>query len=72
LHLGDREADERSSQDCARVERLRHHSLAKFGKKAELFAAESYDIVRLVAQAITAIKDEPVSGSGFPHAEERA
>jgi branched-chain amino acid transport system substrate-binding protein len=38
---------------------------AKFGKKAELFAAEGYDIVRLVAQAITAIKDEPVSGSSI-------
>jgi branched-chain amino acid transport system substrate-binding protein len=36
---------------------------AKFGKKAELFAAEGYDIVRLVAQAIAAAKDEPVSGS---------
>jgi branched-chain amino acid transport system substrate-binding protein len=36
---------------------------AKFGKKAELFAAEGYDIVRLVAQAMAAAKDEPISGS---------
>jgi branched-chain amino acid transport system substrate-binding protein len=38
---------------------------AKFGKKPELFAAEGYDIVRLVGQAIAAAKDKPVSGSSI-------
>jgi branched-chain amino acid transport system substrate-binding protein len=38
---------------------------AKFGKKPELFAAEGYDIVRLVGQAIAAAKDKPVSGPGI-------
>jgi branched-chain amino acid transport system substrate-binding protein len=38
---------------------------AKFGKKPELFAAEGYDIVRLVGQAIAADKDKPVSGSSI-------
>jgi branched-chain amino acid transport system substrate-binding protein len=35
---------------------------AKFGNRPELFAAEAYDIVRLVAGAIAAGKDRPVSG----------
>jgi branched-chain amino acid transport system substrate-binding protein len=35
----------------------------KFGKKPELFAAEGYDIVRLVSDAIAATKRWPVSGS---------
>jgi branched-chain amino acid transport system substrate-binding protein len=38
---------------------------AKFGKKPELFAAEGYDIVRLVGQAVAAAKDKPVSGSSI-------
>jgi branched-chain amino acid transport system substrate-binding protein len=36
---------------------------AKFGKKPELFAAEGYDIVRLIAAAIAASKDSLASGS---------
>jgi branched-chain amino acid transport system substrate-binding protein len=35
---------------------------AKFGHKPELFAAEGYDIVRLVGHAIAATKNRPVSG----------
>jgi branched-chain amino acid transport system substrate-binding protein len=35
---------------------------AKFGKKPELFAAEGYDIIRLIGHAIAADKDRPVSG----------
>jgi branched-chain amino acid transport system substrate-binding protein len=36
--------------------------VAKFGHEPELFAAEAYDIVQLVAGAIAAGKDGPVSG----------
>jgi len=36
---------------------------AKFGKKPELFAAEGYDIIRLIADAVTANLGKPVSGS---------
>jgi len=36
---------------------------AKFGNKPELFAAEGYDIIRLIADAITANAGKPVSGS---------
>src|SRR5271165_3254744 len=38
---------------------------AKFGKKPELFAAEGYDIVRLVGRALAAATGAPVSGSGI-------
>jgi branched-chain amino acid transport system substrate-binding protein len=38
---------------------------AKFGSKPELFAAEGYDIVRLIGKAIAADKDKPVSGAGI-------
>jgi branched-chain amino acid transport system substrate-binding protein len=38
---------------------------ARFGKRPELFAAEGYDIVRLVGQAIVTAKDTSVSGSGI-------
>jgi branched-chain amino acid transport system substrate-binding protein len=38
---------------------------AKFGKKPELFAAEGYDIVRLIAQAIAATNGTPLSGSNI-------
>jgi branched-chain amino acid transport system substrate-binding protein len=36
---------------------------AKFGKKPELFAAEGYDVIRLIADAIAANAGKPVSGS---------
>jgi branched-chain amino acid transport system substrate-binding protein len=35
---------------------------AKFGHKPELFAAEGYDIVRLVGHAIAATQNRPVGG----------
>jgi branched-chain amino acid transport system substrate-binding protein len=38
---------------------------AKFGRKPELFAAEGYDIVRLIAEAIAANNSAPLSGSGI-------
>jgi branched-chain amino acid transport system substrate-binding protein len=38
---------------------------AKFGNNPELFAAEGYDIVRLIARAIATFTSKPVSGSGI-------
>ncbi len=38
---------------------------AKFGKKPELFAAEGYDVVRLIAAAIAAANRAPPSGPGI-------
>jgi ABC-type branched-subunit amino acid transport system substrate-binding protein len=35
---------------------------AKFGHAPELFAAEGYDIVRLIADAIAGAKGTPISG----------
>ncbi len=45
------------------VERFTAAYEAKFGKKPELFAAEGYDIVHLIAEAIGANKGESLSGS---------
>jgi branched-chain amino acid transport system substrate-binding protein len=36
---------------------------ARFGRKPELFAAEGYDIVRLIAEAIAASNGTPLTGS---------
>jgi len=38
---------------------------AKFGNNPELFAAEGYDIVRLIARAIATSTGKPVTGSGI-------
>jgi branched-chain amino acid transport system substrate-binding protein len=38
---------------------------AKYGRKPELFAAEGYDIVRLIADAIAANNGAPLSGSSI-------
>jgi ABC-type branched-subunit amino acid transport system substrate-binding protein len=46
------EAAQRFSKACA----------AKFGHAPELFAAEGYDIVRLIADAIAGAKGTPISG----------
>jgi len=38
---------------------------ANFGKKPELFAAEGYDVIRLIAEAIAGTTAESLSGSGI-------
>jgi branched-chain amino acid transport system substrate-binding protein len=38
---------------------------AKFGKEPELFAAEGYDVIRLIAEAIAGTTAESLSGSGI-------
>ena len=38
---------------------------AKFGKEPELFAAEGYDVIRLIAEAIAGTTAESLNGSGI-------
>jgi branched-chain amino acid transport system substrate-binding protein len=47
------------------VERFTAAYEAKFRKKPELFAAEGYDVVRLIAEAIAGTTAESPSGSGI-------
>jgi len=46
-------------------ERFTQAYAAKFGKPPELFAAEGYDIVRLIADAVAAAKGASFSGSAI-------